>query len=148
MSESRIPTAEFDFRHRQPVQLRFNDADMFGHINNTVYLQFFDLAKLEYFKCLMGGRIDWKAFGLVVANINCDFFAPCYLEEQLEVVTAVASLGNKSLVLEQRLVSVPKGTVKAIARTTMVNFSLATGATEPISDDWRSRIAAYEQREF
>lgn len=148
MSESRIPAPEFEFRHRQPVQLRFNDADMFGHINNTVYLQFFDLAKLEYFKCLMGWRIDWKAFGLVVANINCDFFEPSYLEEQLEVLTAVASLGNKSLVLEQRIVSVATGAVKAIARTTMVNFSLATGATEPISDDWRRRIADYEQRQF
>lgn len=148
MSESRIPYPDFEFRHRQPVQLRFNDADMFGHINNTVYLQFFDLAKLEYFKCLMGGRIDWKAFGLVVANINCDFFEPSYLEEQLEVMTAVASLGNKSLVLEQRIVSVATGSVKAIASTTMVNFSLATGATETISDDWRRRIADFEQSKF
>ena len=148
MSQSRVPQAKFEFRHRQPVQLRFNDIDMLGHLNNSVYIQLMDLGKANYLHQFIKGRLDHDKLAIVVANINCDFFAPCYLEEQLEVVTAVASLGNKSLVLEQRLVSVPKGTVKAIARTTMVNFSLATGATEPISDDWRSRIAAYEQREF
>ncbi|MDE6134287.1 MAG: acyl-CoA thioesterase [Muribaculaceae bacterium] len=148
MTESRIPAAEYEFRHRQDVQLRFNDADLFGHVNNTVYLQFFDLAKVAYFSTLLDGRIDWKAFGLVVANINCDFFAPAYLDESLQVLTSVAALGNKSLVLEQRLTDKATGSVKAIARTTMVNLNLRTGATEPISDEWRQRISRFEQREF
>lgn len=28
---------EIEFHHSLPIQLRFNDVDKFGHVNNTVY---------------------------------------------------------------------------------------------------------------
>ena len=39
-----------EFKHSVPVQLRFNDADALGHVNNSVYFTFYDLGKTEYFK--------------------------------------------------------------------------------------------------
>ena len=33
------------FRHVLPIQIRFNDVDKFGHVNNTVYFQFYDTAR-------------------------------------------------------------------------------------------------------
>ena len=29
-----------EFKHSVPVQLRFNDADALGHVNNSVYFTF------------------------------------------------------------------------------------------------------------
>ena len=40
---------EIVFHHTLPIQLRFNDVDKFGHVNNTVYFSFYDLGKTEYF---------------------------------------------------------------------------------------------------
>ena len=31
---------EIVFHHTLPIQLRFNDVDKFGHVNNTVYFSF------------------------------------------------------------------------------------------------------------
>ena len=39
---------EIKFNHTLPIQLRFNDVDKFGHVNNTVYFSFYDLGKTEY----------------------------------------------------------------------------------------------------
>lgn len=36
---------EIQFNHTLPIQLRFNDVDKFGHVNNTVYFSFYDLGK-------------------------------------------------------------------------------------------------------
>ena len=36
---------EIAFHHTLPIQLRFNDVDKFGHVNNTVYFSFYDLGK-------------------------------------------------------------------------------------------------------
>ena len=36
------------FHHVLPLQIRFNDVDKFGHVNNTVYFQFYDTAKTDY----------------------------------------------------------------------------------------------------
>ena len=35
------------FRHVLPIQIRFNDVDKFGHVNNTVYFQFYDTATAQ-----------------------------------------------------------------------------------------------------
>jgi len=145
----RIPEAGFEFRHRVPLQIRFNDIDVFGHLNNSIYIQFMDLGKSEYFRGMLpDGHFDPMAVGLVVANINCDFYSPTRMEEPLEVLTAVASISNKSLVLEQRVVNPASGDVKCRALSVMVSFDPRTGKTEAVSDDWRRRIADFEQRPF
>ena len=41
---------EIVFHHALPIQLRFNDVDKFGHVNNTVYFSFYDLGKTEIFR--------------------------------------------------------------------------------------------------
>ena len=55
------------FKHSVPVQLRFNDADALGHVNNSVYFTFYDLGKTEYFKAVRGGEIP-KEVDIVVAT--------------------------------------------------------------------------------
>ena len=142
-----IPEAKFEFRFRTPDQTRFNDVDMFGHLNNSVYLQFADLAKMRYFMQFMDGRFDPMRLGLVVANINCDFYHPAYVQEELEVLTAVSSISISSLVMEQRIVNA-SGEVKCIVRTVMVSFDPRTATSVPVTDQWRSDISNFEGRQL
>ena len=65
---------EIKFRHTLPIQLRFNDVDKFGHVNNTVYFSFYDLGKTEYFASVCPG-VDWEKDGIVVVHIEADFLA-------------------------------------------------------------------------
>ena len=44
-----VPEATIEFIHRTPVQLRFRDIDMFGHVNNNVYLELMDMAKASFY---------------------------------------------------------------------------------------------------
>ena len=44
---------EIQFNHTLPIQLRFNDVDKFGHVNNTVYFSFYDLGKTGIFRFRM-----------------------------------------------------------------------------------------------
>lgn len=144
MSNSRVPEAKFEFHHRQPVQLRFNDIDMLGHLNNSVYIQLMDLGKANYFHQFIDGRLDHDNLAIVVANINCDFHAPAYLEERLEVLTAVESMSERSLRLEQRVINADTGEVKCRAITTMVNIDPKTHHATEISPLWRHLLSTYE----
>ena len=146
MSNSRVPEAKFEFHHRQPVQLRFNDIDMLGHLNNSVYIQLMDLGKANYFHQFIDGRLDHDNLAIVVANINCDFHAPAYLEERLEVLTAVESMSERSLRLEQRVINADTGEVKCRAITTMVNIDPKTPHDTEISPLWRHLRSTYESR--
>ena len=103
-SNPRVPEAVHPFRHCLPVQMRFSDIDMLGHLNNNVYLIFMDLAKIEYFGAINGKPVTANELCMVVANINCDFVAPSFLGNALEVWTQVTHIGEKSVKLEQRIV--------------------------------------------
>ena len=59
---------EIVFHHTLPIQLRFNDVDKFGHVNNTVYFSFYDLGKTEYFGSVCPG-VDWEKIGIVCTYI-------------------------------------------------------------------------------
>ena len=63
----KVPAAEFPFRHHQPVQMRFTDIDMLGHLNNNVYLTFMDLAKVEYFAAVLPEGMDWRSMLLPIS---------------------------------------------------------------------------------
>ena len=53
---------EITYKHSLPIQLRFNDVDKFGHVNNTVFFSFYDLGKTEYFTDVCP-HVDWdKAY--------------------------------------------------------------------------------------
>ena len=148
MSKHSAPAPDYEFRHRIPVQIRFNDIDMFGHVNNTAYLQYFDLGKASYFAMLTGGRLDKMSIGLVIVNISCDFYAQTFMHEKIEVLTAVHAISQRSLVLEQRVVSASDGEVKSVCRTVMAAFDPAAGTGAEISDDWRRMISKFEERVF
>lgn len=142
----RVPEALFPFRHAVPLQMRFNDFDMLGHLNNAVYIQFFDLGKSAYFQDVLPEAVDWKHINVVVVNINCDYFAPTYISEHVSVLTTVTRMGEKSFSLEQRIVNTDTGEVKCVARTVMAGIDLTTGKSAPIEPMWVDALQRYECR--
>ena len=81
---------EIQFNHTLPIQLRFNDVDKFGHVNNTVYFSFYDLGKTEYFASVCPD-VDWEKDGIVVVHIEANFLAQIYGSDHIAVQSAAAS---------------------------------------------------------
>jgi len=134
------------FRHSMPVQLRFNDIDVLGHLNNSVYFTLFDLGKTDYFKQVRGENVDWMKADIVIANINCDFLAQTFFDEKISVRTQTIRLGEKSILLAQQVYNNVTGEVKAQCTCVMVSFDIATGKTKPLADHWRNAIQKFEER--
>ena len=86
---------EMTFKHVLPVQIRFNDVDQYGHMNNSSYFSLYDLAKTSYLRDVFGQK-EWNRIGIVVANINADFLAPVFFSDELVIETSVVHLGHKS----------------------------------------------------
>lgn len=132
------------FRHSIPIQIRFNDVDTFGHVNNSIYFSFYDLAKTDYFKAVLPDGMNWKDIALVIANINADFISPIYFHENIEVRTAVIHIGHKSLKLRQLAINTVTNEIKCACTTTMVGFNLKTLDSAPIPDSWKEAISMYD----
>lgn len=144
----RVPVPSHPFRHAVPVQLRFNDIDMLGHLNNAVYMTLFDLGKAHYFPEVMPEVVNLEHINIVVVNINCNFFAPAYIKERLAVLTRVDSISVHSFTMEQRVVNVDTGEVKCAAHVVMAGFDPATATGLPIQQEWIDGLCRYEGRDL
>lgn len=144
----RVPAEQYPFYHSFPVQIRFNDIDVLGHINNSVYFSFFDLGKMQYFNAVMDGNVTWKQVPVVIVNVNANFYSPTFIDEEIEVVTQTLKMSERSLTLEQRVVNKQNGDVKAIATTIMCGFDIETGTSMPVPENWREAICRFEHRDM
>ena len=143
-----IQISSYPFRHSVPVQIRFNDIDTLGHVNNSVYFQFFDLGKAQYFNAVKGDNMDWAKVDIVVANVNCNFISPIYFSEDIAVRTQVSEIRNSSFTIVQQLVNVNTSEVKCQCTTIMVGYNIEKRTSKPISQDWIDGLSAFEQRQL
>jgi acyl-CoA thioester hydrolase len=138
---------EIEFRHTLPIQLRFNDVDKFGHVNNTVYFSFYDLGKTEYFSYVCPG-VDWEKEGIVVVHIEANFLSQIYGADHIAVQTAVSEIGNKSFHLVQRVVDTDTNEVKCECKSVMVCYDLQKHESMSMPQVWVDAICSYEGREL
>ena len=131
------------YRHILPLQIRFNDVDKFGHVNNTVYFQFYDTAKTDYIATVCKG-VDWERLAIVVVKIEAEFLAQIKGDNHIAGRTRVTKIGNKSFHLEQDVIDVDTQEVKSRCLSIMVLFDLEHQQTIPLPDEWRQAISSYE----
>lgn len=137
---------DIKFRHSLPIQLRFNDVDVYGHVNNTVYFTYYDLGKTEYFFAAYP-TIDFKKYGVVVVNIEANFLSQIKASDDISVETTVSEIGNKSMTLLQRVVNNKTQEIMCVCKSIMVAFDLEKGDSMTIPEDWKVAISNYEGRD-
>jgi acyl-CoA thioester hydrolase len=132
-----------DYKHVIPLQIRFNDVDKFGHVNNTIYFQFYDTAKTDYFASVCKG-VDWERVAIVVVKIEAEFIAQIKANSHIAARTRVIKIGNKSFHLEQEVFDTDTQEVKSRCLSVMVLYDLDQQQTMPFPDGWRKNISSYE----
>ena len=132
-----------DYRHVLPLQIRFNDVDKFGHVNNTVYFQFYDTAKTDYIATVCKG-VDWERQAIVVVKIEAEFLAQIKGNDHIAGRTRIVKIGNKSFHLEQDVIDSDTQEVKSRCLSVMVLYDLERQQTIPLPDEWRKAISDFE----
>ncbi len=90
-------TSRTAYRNVRPLQTRWADNDIYGHINNVAYYGFFDTIVNEYL--ISAGTLDihdGAVIGLVVET-HCNYFTPAAFPDELEGALRVAHIGNSSV---------------------------------------------------
>ena len=126
--------------HTVPLQIRFNDIDAMGHVNNAVIMEFFDLGKDHFFRS-HGPPPEEGDFTVMVVHYEVDFRSQIHKADRIAVQTAVERFGTKSLTVFQQVVNTDTQVVCAECRTVMAGYRRSTGTADVIPDDVRQRLA-------
>ncbi|WP_075619996.1 acyl-CoA thioesterase [Paenisporosarcina indica] len=133
-----------EFRFFVPVQVRFSDTDMYGHLNNTYNFSYFEFARIEYFKHI-GLMNDWlnpEGHTIpVVADLQCDYVKQVFFDEKLRIHVKSASVGTSSVDIHYHATN-EKGDTLFTGRGTIVQISKKTGKGFPWSEEEKSLFLA------
>ena len=83
-----------------PIQTRWADNDLYGHVNNVTYYSYFDTAANALLIQKAGFDIHHSPIiGLVVSS-SCNFMQELSYPEIIEVGVAIEKIGNSSLIYD------------------------------------------------
>jgi len=128
------------YRAWREIGTRWADNDAYGHVNNTVYYQWFDTAVNAWL--IEAGLLDVAAgdpIGLV-GETGCRYAAPLAYPEPVEVGLAVERLGASSV--RYRLGVFAKGAHEAAAEGYFVHVHVdrETRRPVPLPEAWRKSL--------
>jgi len=114
-----------------PVKVRFSDVDVYGHVNNVKYFEYFQEGRIAMMARMRDSAPHHdEEVHVVVAQADIVYRAPMEMRpEPYDLHTWVARVGSKSVVYDGELVdnSGPAPIVLARCRVVLVFFDLASG---------------------
>ena len=138
--EARAPRS--NFKIWATFSTRWADNDAYGHVNNTVFYEWFDSAVNQWL--VEQGMLD-IAVGdpiALVVETRCNYFAPLAFPGDVEVGLAVATLGSSSVRYSIGVFSV--GEELAAAQGEFVHVTVDRASRRPVEmpGSWRKKLAA------
>ncbi len=111
---------EFHFKTQIPI--RFADIDALGHVNNAIYLTYFEIARSAYWAEVI--EWDWKLLGIIIRKSEVDYLIPITISDTVYAYVRTSKIGNSSFELEYVLVKTGNGTeeICTTGKTLCVSF--------------------------
>ena len=136
------PASRSEFEVWRRFTTRWADNDTYGHVNNTVFYQWFDSAVNAWL--VDEGMLNIAAGDPIalVVETRCSYFAPLEFPRDVEVGLAVAQLGRSSI--RYRIGVFGAGQERAAAQGEFVHVVVdrATRRSVEIPADWRAKLEA------
>jgi len=129
-----------DYKHFLPLQTRWADNDIYGHVNNVAYYGYFDTVVNDYL--INAGALDiheGEIIGLVVET-GCKYFAPLEFPQKLEGALRVAHIGNSSVRYELAIFKDNEDTPAAGGHFVHVYVDRKTRRPMPLPAAFRSAL--------
>jgi acyl-CoA thioester hydrolase len=121
------------------VQVRFSDIDVMGHVNNAIYLSYFEMTRVHYFEQLLSSKWNYQEDGFLLARNEVDYILPIFLTDKPKIKLITKELGNKSFTFTYEIYVGDQLRTKGLS--VMVGYNSLENKTIPIPDRMREALS-------
>jgi acyl-CoA thioester hydrolase len=132
------------YHYKTSIPIRFADIDAFGHVNNAIYLTYFEIARSVYWKEII--RWDWSEMGIIVRKSEIEYLKPVRLGDEVFAYVRTSRIGHSSFDVEYILVKKANGKeeVCTTGLTTCVSYDYISNKPSPIPAYQKNKMQAFE----
>ncbi|MCL6236040.1 MULTISPECIES: thioesterase family protein [Acinetobacter] len=132
-----------NYRFLFPIQTRWADNDMYGHVNNVTYYSYFDTAANALLIQHAGFDLrNTPIIGLVVDSA-CSFLQELSYPEIIEVGVAIEKIGNSSLRYDLAIFKQGQNEAAAQGHFVHVFVDRQTRKSTSIPEDMRDALTQF-----
>lgn len=128
-------------RYSVPVDVRFNDVDGLGHVNNAIYLTFLEHARMKFFTEEAGSTSE-KDFPFILAHAALDYKRPIKMGAQLEVTMWTSRVGGKSWDFDYEVRDRRTKELYATGKTVQVAYDYQLERSDVLDGDLKELVKA------
>jgi len=130
---------------RFPLATRYSDYDTKGHVNNAVYLTYFEWSRVQAWQQLATrsgiSGADIADPPLIVAEARVKYVSPANIGVPLAIEIGVKEIRTKGFSFAYRIVaSEENDRLVAEGETVQVAYDYSAGRTMPISPEMRKAL--------
>ena len=123
----------------------WGEMDAFRHLNNTVYLRYFESARIAYFEKLdFLEYMEATGVGPILASTSCKFRIPLTYPDRVSVGARVSNIEEDRFTMEYQVVSHKHRKVAAEGDGLIVCFDYRQNRKTAIPGELRQRIETLE----
>jgi len=126
------------------IQVRLTDIDILGHVNNSIYLTYFEMTRIHYFSQLVGPDWDWMENGVVLVQNEVNYLLPVVLYDKPEIHMFCNKIGHKSFTLSYELYV--KDELRTTGSSTLVGFNSNQKTSIEIPEKMREALLELPQK--
>lgn len=128
------------FHYKTLIPLRFADIDALGHVNNAIYLTYFEIARSCYWKEVI--EWDWDLAGIIIRRSIVDYLKPIILTDEIYTYVKTSRIGTSSFDLDYIIVKIVDGKeeICTTGQTLCVTFDYKTNRSVPIPASQRLKM--------
>ncbi len=120
------------------VNPRFGDIDALGHVNNTVFPIWFEMARKPVMQ-IFDPELTLENFPLIMAHNDFDYLSPIYFKFEVEIKTWISKIGTKSFTVYHE--AWQEG--KLCTKGNCVIVYIIDGQTTPLTDDIKKILSEH-----
>ncbi|KAL6709257.1 hypothetical protein ACN47E_001664 [Coniothyrium glycines] len=120
-----------DYVYHEDYRSRWNDNDMFHHLNNPVYGVLIDSIINSYLITRAGYSVSGAEHVGLVGNSYCDYFGSAHYPGMLDVGLRVVKMGTSSVMYEVGIFQRDDPAVKAVGGFVQIWVHRATNRATP-----------------
>lgn len=132
-----------NFKFIFPIQTRWSDNDMYGHVNNIIYYSYFDTAANALLIHKAGFNLQHSPIIGLVVNSSCNFMQELSYPEIIEVGVSIAKIGNSSLSYDLAIFKQGQDNASAQGHFVHVFVDRKTRKSTPIPTEMRDTLQQF-----
>lgn len=134
-----------NFNYKTNIPLRFIDFDALGHVNNSIYFTYLEIARSKYWEEIINW--DWKETGIVIAHAEIDYILPIVMNDKIAVHVKTSRIGTTSFDLDYQIVKIigNKEILCSKGKTVCISVNYKTMKPIAIPEIEKNKMINFEQ---